>query len=68
MNTNTPTKPSLTSTICKQCDSTIKPTANLYKGFDCSFCSNYCRTIFSTQIVKKDYSLMRHGLWLTHTK
>lgn len=68
MNRTASTKQSLTSTICKQCECSINHHATLYKGFDCSFCSNYCRTIFSTQIIKKDYSLMRHELWLTHTK
>jgi hypothetical protein len=48
---------------CKQCNNSINNNANQYKGFDCVFCSNYCRAIFSEQIFEKDYNLLRHELW-----
>jgi hypothetical protein len=51
------------ASVCKQCNNTINTKATLYKGFDCVFCSNYCRSIFSEQIFKKDYNLLRHELW-----
>lgn len=51
------------TSICKQCSHTINQKATIYKGFDCVFCSNYCRAIFSEQIFKKDCSLIRHELW-----
>ena len=53
----------ITTIVCKQCNNTINTKANQYKGFDCVFCSNYCRTIFSEQIFEKDYNLLRHELW-----
>ena len=52
-----------TTSSCKQCANTINNKASIYKGFDCIFCSNYCRSIFSKQIFKKDYNLLRHELW-----
>jgi hypothetical protein len=52
-----------TSKQCKQCNNSINNNANQYKGFDCVFCSNYCRSIFSEQIFEKDYNLHRHELW-----
>jgi flavoprotein len=48
---------------CKQCNNSINNNANQYKGFDCVFCSNYCRSIFSEQIFEKDYNLLRYELW-----
>jgi len=53
----------ITASVCKQCNNTINTKANQYKGFDCVFCSNYCRAIFSEQIFEKDYNLHRHELW-----
>jgi hypothetical protein len=62
--TNTFTKAStIPTSVCKQCNNTINTKANQYKGFDCVFCSNYCRAIFSEQIFEKDYNLLRHELW-----
>ena len=61
--TNASTNPSTIMTICKQCTHSINNKASQYKGFDCVFCSNYCRSIFSEQIFKKDYNLLRHELW-----
>lgn len=60
--TNASTNPSTTS-ICKQCSHSINNNANQYKGFDCVFCSNYCRAIFSEQIFEKDFNLLQHELW-----
>jgi hypothetical protein len=51
------------TSVCKQCNNTINTKANQYKGFDCVFCSNYCRAIFSEQIFEKDYNLLQHELW-----
>ena len=61
--TNASTNVSITTTICKQCEHSINHKASLYKGFDCVFCSNYCRSIFSEQIFEKDYNLLRYELW-----
>jgi hypothetical protein len=62
--TNAFTKAStIPASVCKQCNNTINTKANQYKGFDCVFCSNYCRAIFSEQIFEKDYNLIQHELW-----
>jgi hypothetical protein len=61
--TNASTIPASVCKQCKQCNNTINTKANQYKGFDCVFCSNYCRAIFSEQIFEKDYNLLRYELW-----
>ena len=61
--TNAVINASNTTSICKQCSHIINNKANQYRGFDCVFCSNYCRAIFSEQIFEKDCSLIRHELW-----
>lgn len=51
------------NTKCVICNTEICNTHSIYRGFDCSFCSTYCRTKMCTQIYQVDSSFNNPNLW-----
>jgi hypothetical protein len=49
---------------CKYCENNIKKNMNIYRGYNHSFCSNYCRSNYSQKIALVDYYLNNYELWL----
>ena len=49
--------------ICDYCETTIPPNTTTYKGFDCTFCSKYCREEIKKLNKVFDHSLSNHELW-----
>lgn len=48
---------------CANCDCSIKKNNNIYRGFDCTFCSTYCRTSMWTKIYQKDSTFNHPDKW-----
>ena len=48
---------------CDFCDNIIKNNSNIYKGFDCTFCSNICRTHILNMNYKKDPRFENCNSW-----
>jgi len=63
-NTNTNTIRPLILYTCKFCENNINKKTNIYRGYDHSFCSNYCRSNYSQKIALLDYYLNNYDLWL----
>ena len=49
---------------CKLCENSIGKNTNIYRGYNHSFCSNYCRSNYSQKIALIDYYLNNYDLWL----
>jgi hypothetical protein len=49
---------------CKFCENNINKNMNIYRGYNHSFCSNYCRSNYSQKIALLDYYLNNYDLWL----
>lgn len=49
---------------CKFCENNINKNMNIYRGYNHSFCSNYCRSNYSQKIALVDYYLNNYDLWL----
>ena len=49
---------------CKFCENNINKNTNIYRGYNHSFCSNYCRSNYSQKIALLDYYLNNYDLWL----
>ena len=49
---------------CKFCENSIGKNTNIYRGYNHSFCSNYCRSNYSQKIALVDYYLNNYELWL----
>ena len=45
------------------CKTEICNNHNIYRGFDCSFCSTYCRTKMWAEIYQEDSSFNNPELW-----
>ena len=67
-NTNTNINININSTLllytCKYCSNSINKNMNIYRGYNHSFCSNYCRCNYSQKIALLDYYLNNYDLWL----
>lgn len=50
-------------TNCAVCNEPINIKNNIYKGFDCTFCSTYCRTKMWTKIYQEDINFTNPELW-----
>jgi hypothetical protein len=48
---------------CKLCENNINKNMNIYRGYNHSFCSNYCRSNYSQKIALLDYYLNNYDLW-----
>ena len=48
---------------CDFCDNIIKNNSNIYKGFDCTFCSNICRGHILNMNYKKDPRFENCNSW-----
>lgn len=48
---------------CHLCNERIYSYNNIYKGFDCTFCSNYCRAKVIKEMYKEKSELMTNELW-----
>ncbi len=48
---------------CMMCNSEIGNNHNIYRGFDCTFCSTYCRTKMWTHIYQEDTNFNNPKLW-----
>jgi len=62
--TNTSTSRPLLLYSCKFCSNNINKNMNIYRGYNHSFCSNYCRSNYSQKIALVDYYLNNYELWL----
>jgi len=62
--TNTNTIMPLILYTCKFCENNINKNTNIYRGYNHSFCSNYCRSNYSQKIALVDYYLNNYELWL----
>jgi hypothetical protein len=62
--TNTCTTSPLLLYSCKYCSNNINKNMNIYRGYNHSFCSNYCRSNYSQKIALVDYYLNNYELWL----
>ena len=62
--TNTCTTSPLLLYRCKYCENNINKNMNIYRGYNHSFCSNYCRSNYSQKIALVDYYLNNYELWL----
>ena len=51
------------NTKCAICSNEISNIHNIYRGFDCSFCSTYCRTKMWTKIYQEDSNFNNPDLW-----
>lgn len=51
------------NTKCAICSNEISNSHNIYRGFDCSFCSTYCRTKMWAEIYQEDSSFNNPDLW-----
>lgn len=51
------------NTKCAICSNEISNSHNIYRGFDCSFCSTICRTKMWAQIYQEDSSFNNPDLW-----
>ena len=51
------------NTKCVICNTEIYNNHNIYRGFDCSFCSTYCRTKMWAKIYQEDSSFNNPELW-----
>lgn len=49
--------------ICDWCESNILPNTKIYKGFDCTFCSSYCRTQIKNKNFIYDNRLSDYRKW-----
>jgi hypothetical protein len=49
---------------CKYCSNNISKYRNIYRGYNHSFCSTYCRSNYSQKIALLDYNLNHYELWL----
>jgi hypothetical protein len=49
---------------CRYCSNNISKNTNIYRGYNHSFCSNYCRSNYSQKIALLDYYLNNYDLWL----
>lgn len=63
-NTNTLTSRPLLLYSCKFCENNINKNMNVYRGYNHSFCSNYCRSNYSQKIALVDYYLNNYDLWI----
>ena len=48
---------------CSQCNSKINTNNTIYKGFDCTFCSSYCRTKMWTKVYAIDDNFKHPETW-----
>lgn len=48
---------------CHLCNERIYSYNNIYKGFDCTFCSNYCRAKVIKEMYKEKSELATNELW-----
>lgn len=48
---------------CANCNCSIQKNNNIYRGFDCTFCSTYCRTSMWTKIYQKDSTFNHPDKW-----
>ena len=48
---------------CHLCNERIYSYNNIYKGFDCTFCSNYCRAKVIKEMYKEKSELMTNESW-----
>jgi hypothetical protein len=62
--TNTLASSPLLLYSCKYCSNNISKYRNIYRGFNHSFCSTYCRSNYSQKIALLDYNLNHYELWL----
>jgi len=62
--TTTLTSSPLLLYTCKYCSNNINKNMNIYRGYNHSFCSNYCRSNYSQKIALVDYYLNNYELWL----
>ena len=49
--------------ICEQCKEPINLHTTVYKGFDCEFCSKYCRLKFISFLKSKHCNLSNYKEW-----
>jgi len=49
------------------CNCEINNNNNIYRGFDCTFCSTYCRTKMWAQIYQEDSNFNNPNLWPNKT-
>jgi hypothetical protein len=63
-NTNNISDVNMQLYICKFCANNISKNTNIYRGYNHSFCSNYCRSNYSKKIALLDYYLNNYSLWL----
>jgi hypothetical protein len=63
-NANTNTASPLILYTCKFCSNSIAKNTNIYRGYNHSFCSNYCRSNYSQKIALLDYYLNNYEIWL----
>ena len=52
---------------CAVCKQEIDIKNNIYRGFDCTFCSTYCRTKMWTHIYQEDSNFNNPNLWPNKT-
>lgn len=48
---------------CAVCNKIVNKNNNVYRGFDCTFCSPYCRTKMWTIIYQEDINFNNPQLW-----
>ena len=49
--------------ICDYCESIILSNSKIYKGFDCTFCSSYCRNEIENKNFVRDPKLSEFKKW-----
>ena len=63
-NTNILTSRPIILYTCKYCSNSISKNMNIYRGYNHSFCSNYCRSNYSQKIALIDYYLNNYDVWI----
>ena len=53
----------MTLLICAQCKNKINTQNTIYKGFDCTFCSEHCRTKMWTKVYSMDSNFKYPEKW-----
>ena len=53
----------MTLSICAQCKNKINTQNSIYKGFDCTFCSEHCRTKMWTKVYAMDSNFKYPEKW-----
>ena len=49
--------------VCDYCENNITPNVKIFRGFDCTFCSDYCRQKITVLNIDNNNRISDYNLW-----